>query len=167
MNVDPSLHPVLVRTGKGDFYDGVPFRYIGVQVARDGRLGDRLVNTDWNLFAPRIGIAYSPSNKWSIRAGFGIFYSQESANSKFDLNRGLSGRASQVPAVGGAPTVTYQNFFNAASLPIVLPAGLTWGVSPDIGTPYSMIYLFISRDSSAKFSHFVPPEIIGSEHRFW
>jgi hypothetical protein len=41
-----------------------------------------------------------------------------------------------------APTVTYQNFFNAASLPIVLPAGLTWGVSPDIGTPYSMIYLF-------------------------
>jgi hypothetical protein len=72
-----------------------------------------------------------------------------------------------VPAVGGAPTVTYQNFFNAASLPIVLPAGLTWGVSPDIGTPYSMIYLFISRDSSAKFSHFIPPEIIGSEHRFW
>jgi hypothetical protein len=26
VNVDPSLHPVLVRTGKGDFYDGVPFR---------------------------------------------------------------------------------------------------------------------------------------------
>ena len=142
VNVDPSLHPVLVRTGQGDFYDGVPFRYTGVQVARDGRLGDRLVNTDWNLFAPRFGIAYSPSNKWSFRTGFGIFYSQESANSKFDLNRGLSGRASQVPAVGGSPTVTYQNFFNAASLPIMLPAGLTWGVSPDVGTPYSMIYLF-------------------------
>jgi hypothetical protein len=26
VNVDPSLHPVLVRTGKGDFHDGVPFR---------------------------------------------------------------------------------------------------------------------------------------------
>jgi hypothetical protein len=142
VNVDPSLHPVLVRTGSGDFYDGVPFRYTGLQVARDGRLGDRLVNTDWNLFAPRFGIAYSPSSKWSVRTGFGIFYSQESANSKFDLNRGLSGRASQVPAVGGAPTYNYNNFYSSAILPVLLTAGLTWGVAPDIGTPYSMMYLF-------------------------
>jgi len=75
VNVDPSLHPVYVRTGSGDFYDGVDFRYNGVQTARDGRLGDRLINTDWNLFAPRFGIAWSPSSKWSFRTGFGIFYS--------------------------------------------------------------------------------------------
>jgi hypothetical protein len=142
VNVDPSLHPVYVRTGTGNFYDGLDFRYTGVQTARDGRLGDRLVATDWNLFAPRFGIAYSPSSKWSFRTGFGIFYSQESANSKFDLNRGSSGRASQVPAVGGLPTVTYKNFFNSSILPVLLPAGLTWGVAPDIGTPYSMMYLF-------------------------
>jgi len=142
VNVDPSLHPVYVRTGSGGFYDGVDFRYVGVQTARDGRRGDRLVASDWNLFAPRLGIAYSPSSKWSFRTGFGIFYSQETANSKFDLNRGLSGRASQVPSVGGKPTVTYLNFFNASVLPVSLPAGLTWGVAPDIGTPYSMMYLF-------------------------
>jgi len=142
VNVDASLHPVFVRTGKGDFYDGVDFRYTGVQTARDGRLGDRLVDTDWNLFAPRLGIAYSPSSKWSLRTGVGIFYSQESANSKFDLNRGLSGRASQVPSTGGVSTVTYQNFFSTATLPVLLPAGLTWGVAPDIGTPYSIMYLF-------------------------
>src|SRR5712691_289232 len=142
VNVDPSLHPVFVRTGKGNFYEGLDFRYTGVQTARDGRLGDRLVDTDWNLFAPRFGIAYSPSSKWSFRTGFGIFYSQETANSKFDLNRGTSGRASQVPAVGGVPTVTYKNFYSAAILPVLLPAGLTWGVAPDIGTPYSMMYLF-------------------------
>jgi hypothetical protein len=142
VNVDPSLHPVYVRTGKGDFYEGVDFRYTGVQTARDGRLGDRLVDTDWNLLAPRFGIAYSPSSKWSIRTGFGIFYSQETANSKFDLNRGLSGRASQVPSLGGVPTVTYNNFFDSSVLPVLLPAGLTWAVAPDIGTPYSMMYLF-------------------------
>ncbi len=142
VNVDPSLHPVLVRTGSGDFYDGVSFRYNGVQVARDGRLGDRLINTDWNLFAPRFGIAYSPSSNWSIRTGFGIFYSQESANSRFDLNRGLSGRASQVPNLQAVPTVSYANFYNSAILPVKLTPGLTWGVSPDIGTPYSMMYLF-------------------------
>src|SRR5207253_6013703 len=40
------------------------------------------------------------------------------------------------------PSVTYTNFFSAAVLPVNLPAGLTWGVAPDIGTPYSMMYLF-------------------------
>ena len=47
----------------GNFYDGVDFRYhpVGqagrappVQVARDGRLGSRLINTDYNNFAPRL-----------------------------------------------------------------------------------------------------------------
>ena len=142
VNVDPNLHPVLVRTGSGDFYEGVNFRYTGLQTARDGRLGDRLMYTDYNLFAPRVGIAYSPSKNWSIRTGFGIFYSQETANSRFDLNRGLSGRASQVPNRQAIPTVTYGNFFNPNILPIRLNPGLTWGVMPDIGTPYSMMYLF-------------------------
>jgi hypothetical protein len=136
------LHPVYVRAGQGDFFEGVDFRYTGIQAVRDGRLGGRMVNTDWNLFAPRFGIAYSPSNKWSLRTGFGVFYSQETANSKFDLNRGLSGRASQVPSQQGLPNVTFMNFFDSSTLPIRIPPGLTWGVIPDIGTPYSMMYLF-------------------------
>src|SRR5216684_3611661 len=142
VNVDPSLHPVFVRTGRGNFYEGLDFRYTGVQTARDGRLGDRMVNSDWNLFAPRFGIAYSPSSKWSFRTGFGIFYSQETANSKFDLNRGSSGRVTSVPNPGGPPPVTYNNFFSRAVLPVPITPGLTWGVAPDIGTPYSMMYLF-------------------------
>jgi carboxypeptidase family protein len=142
VNVDPSLHPVFVRAGTGDFYEGLKFRLNGVQVARDGRLGDRLVDTDWNLFAPRFGIAYSPSSKWSFRTGFGIFYSQETANSRFDLNRGSSGRVTTVPNPGGRPSVTYNNFFSTAVLPVPITPGLTWGVAPDIGTPYAMTYLF-------------------------
>jgi hypothetical protein len=141
VNVDASLHPVYVRAGSGDFYQGLDFRYTGAQTARDGRLGDRLIDTDWNLFAPRFGIAYSPSSKWSFRTGFGVFYSQESANSRFDLNRGTSGRASNAPSLGGLPTVTYQNFFPTVR-PVLIPPGLTWGVTPDIGTPYAMMYLF-------------------------
>jgi hypothetical protein len=142
VNVDPGLHPVFVRAGIGDFYDGLVFRYVGAQTARDGRLGDRLIASDWNLLAPRFGVAYSPSSKWSFRTGFGIFYSQETANSRFDLNRGTSGRASQTPNLGVAPTVTYLNFFSRATLPVLIPPGLTWGVAPDIGTPYAMNYLF-------------------------
>jgi len=98
-----ALHPVYVRTGSsGSFYDGLNFRYApywsanggiagvpSLQTVRDGRMGSRLIDTNYGDFAPRIGIAYSPSDKWSIRAGYGIFYSMESKNSIFDLARGM------------------------------------------------------------------------------
>ncbi len=105
---DPTLQPVFVRTGNGgNFYNGINFRYepywqtngltlpriCPLQTVQDGRMGNRLINTNYHDFAPRIGIAYSPSDKWSIRAGYGIFYSMESKNSIFDLARGMGGRA--------------------------------------------------------------------------
>jgi len=79
---DTSKHPVYVRTGSGDFYEGVNFRYLpywttttsgantagspALQLARDGRLGNRLIKPHYNNFAPRSGLAWSPSDKWSI-----------------------------------------------------------------------------------------------------
>ena len=67
---DPNKHPVYVRTGTGGFYDGLDFRYTGasavgatgttLQVARDGRLGDRLIKTDYNNFAPPAGYCIQP-----------------------------------------------------------------------------------------------------------
>lgn len=144
-NVDPSLHPIFVRTGKGDFYEGVNLRYVyagqPINVARDGRMGNALVNTDRLNFAPRFGLAYSPNSKWSFRTGFGIFYSQETANSKFDLNRGLSGRVTANTDATTAPTVALNNFFNSKVLPVTLAPGLLWAVSQDLNTPYSMMYL--------------------------
>ena len=82
------------------FYEGKDFRYVGVKMARDGRLGDRMINNDWNNFAPRIGIAYSPSSEWSFRTGFGVFYSAESGNSRFDLARGIAGKTAITPGPG-------------------------------------------------------------------
>jgi hypothetical protein len=142
---DPNLHPVVVRSGKGGFYDDVNFRFTNpnVQVVRDGRMGERLINTDRNNFAPRIGIAWSPTSNWSVRTGFGVFYSQESGNSRFDLARTLSGRAIRTPVSTTAPPdISYQNFFSSAVLPVSVPTmGLTWGIDPNIATSYSMMYL--------------------------
>jgi hypothetical protein len=132
---------VMVRNGTGKFYDNVNFRYNGVLTARDGRLGDRLETTDWNNVAPRIGIAWSPTSKWSVRAGWGVFYSQESGNSRFDLARNLSGRATSIESptpTAPLPTLTWLNFINPNVLPVNLNAGLTWGMDPNIRTPYSM-----------------------------
>ena len=147
---DLTKHPVVVRTGSGNFYDGLDFRYtpnqVGappLQVARDGRLGDRLIKSDYNNFAPRFGVAFSPNDKWSIRTGFGVFFSQESKNSIFDLNRGLGGRASVIPSdTIHTPTIGYTNFLSASALPVNVTAGLLWGASYNLPTTYTMNYLF-------------------------
>jgi Carboxypeptidase regulatory-like domain len=140
---DPSKHPTLVRTGMGDFYEDLAFRFTGpVQLARDGRLGNRLIKTDYNNFAPRLGIAYSPSPKWSFRTGFGVFFSQESKNSIFDMSRAAGGRANPTIDQQAVPTLTYQNFINTSQLPVSFPPGLTWGADYNLPTTYTMQYLF-------------------------
>ncbi len=90
---DLSRHPVLVRVGSGDFYQGKTMRFKdGIQVARDGRLGDRLITTDYTNFAPRLGISWSPGSKWTVRTGAGIFYAQDTGNPRFDMERNFGGR---------------------------------------------------------------------------
>src|SRR5260370_1012454 len=134
------LPAVLDTTASGANTPGAP----QLQVARDGRMGDRLIATNYKNFAPRLGIAWSPSEKWSIRAGFGFFYSQESKNSIFDLNRGLGGRTSYNPdnTYSVPQNVTYSNFIDTAALPAKLAIGLTWGANYRLPTTYSMQYVF-------------------------
>jgi len=90
---DPNLQPVLVREGSGDFYQNMPIRFNpNIPVARDGRLGNRLIKANYTNFAPRLGIAWSPSPKWTVRAGAGIFYVQDIGNAVFDMGRNFVGR---------------------------------------------------------------------------
>jgi Carboxypeptidase regulatory-like domain len=91
---DGSQHPTLVRPGSGDFYDGVPFIYnSAIQTVRSNDpMGRRLIASDNNDLAPRLGIAYSPSDKWTFRAGAGAFYVQDTGNSVFDMGRNVAGR---------------------------------------------------------------------------
>jgi hypothetical protein len=151
---DLNLHPVYVRTGTGDFYDGINFRYAPywqgagaasgppLQTVRDGRLGSRLINTNYRNFAPRIGIAYSPSNNWSIRTGVGFFYSEESKNSIFDLARGMGGRTTTLVQHNyDVPSFSYTNFINTASLPVTVPVSLTWGANPHLPTARTLQYI--------------------------
>src|SRR5436309_1768040 len=99
---DLSRHPTLVREGKGDFYEGVSFRFdLAVKVARDGRLGDRLVADDKTNFAPRLGIAWNPNSKWVVRTGGGMFYAQDTGNPRFDMARNLAGRRRDI----GTPAI--------------------------------------------------------------
>jgi hypothetical protein len=86
--------PILTRPGSGDFYEGLNFRFhdgIPIQ-AGDQYIGRSLVNSDNNDFAPRIGLSYSPTDRWTFRTGFGVFYTKDAGNPVFDMGRNLAGR---------------------------------------------------------------------------
>lgn len=88
--------PILTRPGDGDFYEGINFRYadvIPIQ-AGDQFMSRRLVADDRNDWAPRVGVAFNPSGGWTLRAGAGVFYSQDIGNPRFEMSRQLSGRDS-------------------------------------------------------------------------
>ncbi|PWU00783.1 MAG: hypothetical protein C5B51_24380 [Terriglobia bacterium] len=92
-NAPKNLHPTVIRIGSGDFFANSPVIFDpSLPVARDGRLGDRLVASDYTNFAPRLGIAWSPTPRWTVRAGAGIFYVQDQGNPRFDMGRTIAGR---------------------------------------------------------------------------
>src|SRR5262249_7364333 len=148
---DVSHHPVLVRIGTGDVYEGTLLRFApNIQVARDGRLGDRLVSDDKTNFAPRVGWAWNPSEKWSYRAGAGIFYLQDTGNPRFDMARNLSGRRRDNTLLL-TPDLTLDSPFRGVGSandcgvapPLVCLTNVyVLGNMPDRKTPYMLQYLF-------------------------
>jgi hypothetical protein len=131
---DPKLHPVFVREGTGDFYQGMPIRFNpAIAIARDGRLGDRLVQADFTNFAPRLGIAWSPTSKWTVRLGSGIFFAQDIGNSVFDMGRNFVGRF----------TVTQSNHNLTWQNPILALGNNSCGVSAPlvcINQPLALVH---------------------------
>ena len=139
---NPALQPTDVRSGTGNYYDGLPFYFPNVQVTRDGRLGKRLYQTDYNDWAPRLGIAWTPRPTWSIRLGAGIFYAQDSSNSRFDLARTLGGKSNNVNnnQPSAFPSLTWTNFVSAGAT-INIPNPTLFGVLNDIRNPRVQQYL--------------------------
>jgi hypothetical protein len=161
-----NLQPTDVRSGTGNYYDGLPFFFPNVQVARDGRLGSRLYQTDYNDWAPRVGIAWTPKPNWSIRTGAGIFYSQDSNNSRFDLARTLGGKSNNVNnnQPSALPSMSWTNFVTLGST-IQIPNPTLFGVLDDIRTPRVLQYLF-NVEHQLSNSMFVEAGYLGSEgHR--
>lgn len=132
---DLSLHPYFLRPGSGDPYEGVNIFWPNIRVERNNSLGERLVKTDYNDFAPRLGITWNPTEKWVIRTGFGIFYSQDTGNPRFDMARNLAGRTR---FEAGNPDVSSLYTFQTAFL------GLA-GARAIVPTPYSFANLYDRR----------------------
>jgi hypothetical protein len=141
---DLSRYPYFERGGpcSGDVYDGIHIRWPQIKTVCDGKLGDALVQTDYNDFAPRIGITYSPASKWVIRTGGGMFYNQDTGNPRFDLARNIAGRI-RVNSDLQNPTLFWSNALSNISggvANITLP--YAFANKYERRTPYTMEYLF-------------------------
>ena len=109
------LHPCYIRVGSGDVYQNIVTRFDpAICVARDGRMGDRLIYPNYTNFAPRLGIAWSPTPKWTVRAGVGIFYVQDTGNPRFDMSRNIQGRLTSTATVALANLTFEQPFTGGA-----------------------------------------------------
>jgi len=93
-NAPPNMWPFFLRQApaRQNCYEGINLRWPDITVKCDASLGSRLVGRDNNDWAPRLGITWSPTDKWVIRAGAGMFYSQDTGNPRFDMARNLAGR---------------------------------------------------------------------------
>jgi len=87
--------PILTRPcSSGSFHQGMRFHYADDVPTQTGDqyMGHALVAPDNNDFSPRVGLAYSPTSRWTFRTGFGGFYAKDIGNTVFDMARNLGGR---------------------------------------------------------------------------
>ncbi len=158
VNPAQALHPTMVRGGQGDFYQGLPLRFNpAINVARDGRLGDAGVFPDNNDFAPRLGIAWSPTEKWTVRAGVGVFFVQDIAAIYFDVSRNLGGPR-EARTDNSFPGLTLNNPFLDTNALVNVSTPSLLGVEPHRRTPYTAQFMFnvqrqISKDTMVEVGY--------------
>jgi hypothetical protein len=150
--------PCFIRGGQGDPYEGVSTRFDpAICVARDGRMGDRLVQPDRTNFAPRLGIVWNPNQKLSVRTGYGIFYVQDTTNPVFDMSRNIQGRITsaggglsfELPYAGGTSNPC------GVQMPpqVCVQAPQVYANQYDRRTPYIEQYLFnVQRELPGKIA---------------
>ena len=141
-----------MRIGEGDFYEGFGIRFgPNIKTARDPELmGERLVDDDKLNFAPRVGWAWTPSDKWSIRAGAGVFYMQDTGNPRFDMARNAVGRRQDTAdntvaraRLGRPRSGDRARIACGVQPPLVcIPLHYVLGNMYDRKTPYMVQYLF-------------------------
>jgi hypothetical protein len=115
-------------------------------VCSNGAYPQALMDTQYKNFAPRFSAAYAPNSKLVVRAGFGIFYSQDVGNAVFDMARNIAGRVTQTSGQNGG-TVGVPNLFYSNAVPggsgavAQIPPPYAYVDALDHKTSYSMQYL--------------------------
>ena len=95
-------------------------------------------NLDTNNFSPRMGLAWSPSSKWILRAGYGIFYDRYVlANLTRAVEKNGSQGFEQVADGTAAANIFMSSQGGPLSAPVPGIAPSVFRPDPTIATPYS------------------------------
>ncbi len=95
-------------------------------------------NQDTNNVSPRIGLAYSPSSRWVVRAGFGIFYDRYVlANLKRAVEKDGTHGFEQVVDGGAAATIFHQAQGGPLEAPMEGMQPSIFRPDPHLATSYS------------------------------
>ena len=143
-NTPSSDYPYFVRQGScTDPYAGLNIRWTSTKaVCNNGMLSDNLMETKNKNFAPRLGIAYSADSKTVVRAGFGVFYNQDTGNAMyFDMARNIAARVT-LNSDPGAATLTWANAVPGGNGAIAqVPPPYAYVAAYDHATSYTTQYL--------------------------
>lgn len=154
-----SIWPYFVREGNcSNPYQGLSINWTNTAgtagsqaspppVCSNGAYPRALMDTQYLNFAPRVGVAYSPDSRLVIRAGFGMFYSQDIGNAVFDMARNIAGRVTQTSGQNGG-TVGVPNLFYSNAVPggggavAQIPPPYSYADALSHKTSYSEEYIF-------------------------
>ena len=125
----------------------------------NGQFPNRLMQTDKSNWAPRLGISYSPTPTVVVRTGFGIYYTHDVANSRFDVARNLAGRITNTSG-GGTPGVANINWTNAVG-----PTSGRGVIAP-ITPPYSYANAYSHRTAYSEVFLFDVQKQLGKDWMF-
>jgi hypothetical protein len=134
--------PYFVRQGNcTDPYAGLNIRWTDTKAVCGGGLNNNLMQTKYKNFAPRIGISYALGDKTVIRTGWGLFYTQDVANSMyFDLSRNIAARVTTTSDTN--PNVFWSNAIPGGNGAVAqVPPPYAYVADYDHATSYTMQYL--------------------------
>jgi Carboxypeptidase regulatory-like domain/TonB dependent receptor len=138
-SVPTSQWPYPIRQGNctpSGVYTGLPFNWTTngpLPTCNNGMVPNGpMMDTHYTNVAPRFGVSYSPNARMVIRAGYGIFYTQDIGNAYFDMARNIAGRVSYTnqnsTQLGSASNLTWANVspFSTPGTVSILPLATTW-----------------------------------------
>lgn len=113
-------------------------------------------NQDFDNFSPRIGLAFSPSGAWVLRAGYGVFFDRYllAYLNRTMLRDGVQGfeQVLEGDAAAGA-------FQRAAGGPLIVPLP---GIAPAIYRPQPSLPTPYSQQSNISFEHLLGKDTTAS-----
>lgn len=153
-NEPQSEWPFFLREGNcSNPYGGINVRWVTSSGAPvnpapqcvNGQFPNTLMKTDYNNWAPRASLAYSPDSRTVIRTGFGIFYNQDIANARFDMARNLAGRITvttgEKSGSVGVPDLFWTNAVGSGGSIANIPPPYAYTMQYNHRTSYTAEYL--------------------------